>query len=409
LVSVLPESSGEMEIFDLFKKKKVLEPAPAKVRGVNEEILAESGLSMARREELTLLSQFLIPQDMRNWSEEIFEKYIKNGFLAEANNEQKIQALSLSEIKTILKENGQKTSGKRDELIKRILTNLPGKIEAIVAKLPKLFICSKEVEERICRFRAEVKSREDEIRNIVIKELIENRIDEAFYYYKKFQMELPELWRKEPGELDKVKEVLGISSVPGMSVEELNISKANAATEVVFGRSVKGDKNFLDKWKFLEKLKGYGITENEYLIERLNLAKIYKKEEESVNYHDVIWSIMNKHILSIKDSYHLSLKYNQMGAVLEAEGRDSFYIRKLYMEFHLKSLLESEPYKLGVFKNVEICTEPNCCPSCRILDGKKYSIKKALSEMPLPNRNCININKNGIKVCNCSYEQNIDG
>jgi len=117
---------------------------------------------------------------------------------------------------------------------------------------------------------------------------------------------------------------------------------------------------------------------------------------------------MNKQILKIKDPHLLSNKYYQMAGVLEDEGKDSFQLLKLSMEFHLKSLLESDLYKTGLFKEVDIWTFPNCCPSCKILEGKKYSIKKALSEMLLPNKDCTNINKNGIKACRCSYEKVID-
>jgi hypothetical protein len=316
--------------------------------------------------------------------------------------------LNLSELKVILKENGQKTSGKRDELIKRILTNLPDKIESITANMPKLFICNKEVEQRIYRYKADVKSMEDEIKNIIFKELLENQIDQAYYHYKKFQMELPELWRKEPSDLDKVKEILGISSVIGMSTEDLNISKANAAAEVIFGRSVKGEKTFMEKWRFIEKLRYFGITEDEYLKEKLELAKKFKIEEVSVSQYDVIWSIMNKQILKIKDPHLLSYKYYQMAGVLEDEGKDSFQLKKLAMEFRLKALLESDLYKTGVIKRVEISTFPECCSSCEKLEGKKYSIKRALSEMPLPNKDCTSINKSGIKVCRCSYLENVD-
>lgn len=399
-----------MGIFDLFKRKNVIptEPAPSLIQDIYSKLQNESGLSKGQCEELALLSQFLVPQDMRNWSEEIFGKYINNGFLVEAKSEKKIQALSLNEIKAILKENGQKTSGNKDELVKRILTNLPDKIEHTAYKLPTLFICNKEVEERICGYRAKVKCREDEIRDLVFQELMENRINEAFNHYEKFQTELPELWRKEPGKIDIVKEILSISFVPGMSTEELKITRANAAAEVIFGRSVKGAKIFIEKWRFLEKLKGYGITEDEYLKEKLKLAKKLKIEEESVSYLDVIWSIMNKQVLSIKGPYYLSLKYTQMAGVLEDEGRESFHIRKLSMEFYLKSLLESDLYKTGIIKEVDIWTFPDCCPSCKKLEGKKYSIKKALSLMPLPNKDCTSINKSGIKVCKCSYDNYIN-
>lgn len=399
-----------MGIFDLFKTKNVIptEPAPSLIQDIDSKIQNESSLNTGQCEELALLSQFLVPQDMRNWSEEIFGKYINNGLLVDAKSEQKIQALSLSEIKAILKENGQKTTGNKDELFKRILTNLPDKIEHIAFKLPTLFICNKELEEQIYRYKAKVKCREGEIRDLVFQELIENRINEALNHYEKFQMELPELWRKEPGEVDIVKEILNISFVPGMSTEELKITRASAAAEVFFGRSVKGAKIFMEKWRFLEKLKGYGISEDEYLKEKLKIAKKLKIEEESVSYHDVILSIMNKQVLSIKDPYHLGLKYNQMAGALEDEGRESFHIRKLSMEFHLKSLLESDSYKTGLIKEVDIWTFPDCCPSCKKLEGNKYSIKKALSVMPLPNEDCTNINKSGIKVCRCSYYKYID-
>ena len=97
-----------------------------------------------------------------------------------------------------------------------------------------------------------------------------------------------------------------------------------------------------------------------------------------------------------------------MAEVLEDQGRDSFRIRKLSMEFYLKSLLESDLYKTGIIKEVDIWTFPDCCPSCKKLEGKKYSIKKALSLMPLPNKDCTSINKSGIKVCKCSYDNYIN-
>jgi hypothetical protein len=95
----------------------------------------------------------------------------------------------------------------------------------------------------------------------------------------------------------------------------------------------------------------------------------------------------------------MSTLYYNMARLLRREGRNS-----------LMALKGSQQSKLLAFQQqgletVEIIWFGNGCQACKELDGKKYSIEKALKEMPLPNRDCsMDGLKKGHSWCRCIYK-----
>lgn len=88
---------------------------------------------------------------------------------------------------------------------------------------------------------------------------------------------------------------------------------------------------------------------------------------------------------------------------------------------HLQALQEHHRLALkkheasGVVKAVEILTAgKDSCPACRRLQGKRFTIKQALKEMPLPVRGCTNwLTKDDIEAgrtgwCRCTYISVLD-
>lgn len=145
-------------------------------------------------------------------------------------------------------------------------------------------------------------------------------------------------------------------------------------------------------------LEDYGFTENDF--NRRKEEKIKQMGKEPIN-GDVIWSLFIEKLQNVMKSNKFDLlsgMYYNMSRFLIKEGRNPFETLK---QFQKMKLLD---YQQQGLKKVEILWSGNGCEACGKLDTKKYSIKKALEEMPLPNKDCsMDVFETGFSWCRCDY------
>ena len=96
-----------------------------------------------------------------------------------------------------------------------------------------------------------------------------------------------------------------------------------------------------------------------------------------------------------------SQAYFELAHILYFEGRGNH--QSALRESHRFDLLSMK--EVGI-RSVEISTagtgSKGACPQCRKLEGRKFSIARALKEMPLPKSNCGGGPHDG--WCRCSYQ-----
>ncbi|MDP2949452.1 MAG: hypothetical protein Q8P22_07930 [Chloroflexota bacterium] len=131
-------------------------------------------------------------------------------------------------------------------------------------------------------------------------------------------------------------------------------------------------------------------------------------EAEWAQYHrrqkDESWAALNRQLqeaMRRSDWQEMSGLYFQMASQLFEEGRESFRLARLARECKLKAYQES-----GVVEVVQIlaCLAESC-PACRALHGKRFAIKQALQEMPIPVETCSTWKEEGRTHgwCRCHY------
>lgn len=155
--------------------------------------------------------------------------------------------------------------------------------------------------------------------------------------------------------------------------------------------------NFRNDW--LNKLSAYGITEKDFNNYKDRLSKKFGFE---ASLRDVVRTILNDLILKIskkKDLHDLKMLYYEMALFLNDEGADSFRYLQEAAKLELM-LLKKE----GIIKKVSILSAGDACPTCQKLDGKKFTVDKALNEMPIPVKNCtFKFDNDKPNFCRCSY------
>jgi len=119
---------------------------------------------------------------------------------------------------------------------------------------------------------------------------------------------------------------------------------------------------------------------------------------------DEKWGRLNNELnesMKTNDFFGLGLIYYKMADFLESEGKNADHLKQLGYQMSLKAhLKELKRYKKsGVVTKVEIHTVDTSCDVCKKLDGKVILIDDAISNSPLPVKECNH--RHGF--CRCIY------
>ena len=151
------------------------------------------------------------------------------------------------------------------------------------------------------------------------------------------------------------------------------------------------------KENWLKELSKYGILKKDYEDADKNLTKRFRKKA-AIN--DVIWSLFNQAIINnINDPPKLSSIYFDMGRFIRIEGKND---PNLYFEQSTKILLQQ--YKKSGIKKVRFIASAGdrTCKSCSKLNGKIFDIEDALNRIPVPSKDCKNLDEHGYVYCRCA-------
>jgi len=146
----------------------------------------------------------------------------------------------------------------------------------------------------------------------------------------------------------------------------------------------------LNKWK--RNLERYDITNEQFEKEKKELSKRFKKKASD---NDVVWSLFNKLILKhISNFSKLSSIYYDMALFLNDEGKNSYDMKYQSTKMQLLDFKQQGVKKVRWVSSAGVRT----CEKCKSLNGKIYLIERALKNMPLPLKDCKNL-ENGCRCC----------
>ncbi len=155
---------------------------------------------------------------------------------------------------------------------------------------------------------------------------------------------------------------------------------------------------------FLEKFEHLGVDKSHFEEKRKILKERFKTEPST---HDVIWGILNELILENANDYSILRNiYYELALIVNKEKKEFFHLLQKSMEMRLKDMQKDR-----VIEKLRITAVgyDDTCEECQKLDGKIISIKEALRQMPIPNRNCTTSIDGGKRgFCRCEYLVHID-
>jgi len=140
-------------------------------------------------------------------------------------------------------------------------------------------------------------------------------------------------------------------------------------------------------------LQAIGLTEAD--LQRAKKGVFSKKTDQQA-----LWALLEKTAKKSPSLQQKKMAYYYMALISEKEGK----------EFHvyLTEAIRCEllRYKQSKIQDVKILTagHGNACPTCEQQEGKVYSIKDALKQMPIPCKDCTTtLTGEKIGFCRCSY------
>jgi hypothetical protein len=185
-------------------------------------------------------------KDLGRPYKDAIDDFIREGLIEQPSIEEKLNhRLRVPAIKQILKKNSLKVSGNKNELLSRVLDNLPDAAKEIAASITDVYVCTPEGLQKVKAYNDAVSLR----RNNAVAEVKECLKRRNFYkaaeIVKKFNASLPSaLAHNEPNE-DDARIVLNISAAQGISHEELETIKLEAALKVFWGEGIIGPESFV--------------------------------------------------------------------------------------------------------------------------------------------------------------------
>ena len=151
------------------------------------------------------------------------------------------------------------------------------------------------------------------------------------------------------------------------------------------------------------RLKRYNIKQAEFDSRKAELSKRWGKKPSDT---DVLWGILNDHTVELAKKGRLDnkafagLKMNSRfkALFLHDEGKDPYELLREATKWDLAAK-QQNPFIVGV----RILAVKNSCSACQKLNGKTFTIDKALKKMPLPNKNCTHEHNGKRGWCRCMY------
>jgi hypothetical protein len=148
--------------------------------------------------------------------------------------------LRAQDLKQLLKEQGLKTSGKKDELLNRLIEARPGEAEKRASAMAgDFFICTLEGREKVKQHGYRRADRQDSAQQEMKHLLTLGKIDQAaevvnIYMQSEQRPPHDNTYRK-----DDAKMVMDLKDVPGLTRAEIDEARINTAIELLWNGEIK--------------------------------------------------------------------------------------------------------------------------------------------------------------------------
>ena len=153
--------------------------------------------------------------------------------------------------------------------------------------------------------------------------------------------------------------------------------------------------------KWIKKLNSeYGITTKQLLNKKEELRKRFTSDPDLP---DVIWSAFIDQVERI--AKHSPVDYHSLKMLFFNQAMFLYEAKMPFFDvLQQASKMELLHYQQEGVKKVEILAAGNSCGVCKKINGKKFTVKKALQDMPIPHRQC-NFELDGETKgwCRCCY------
>ncbi len=154
----------------------------------------------------------------------------------------------------------------------------------------------------------------------------------------------------------------------------------------------------------------YGVTDMHFIQEEEKLRREFGKDPRP---RDTLWSFYNSLMTRLAEEKYISLAplYHKMALFLYQEGKPFFHfvyqaIESRLLDYQQSSLQDLFPF---YYEKVQILTRPDSCSFCRQQNARILTIDDALSEMPIPKKNCIyQLEHDKSGWCRCTYRPLIE-
>jgi hypothetical protein len=229
-----------------------------KEEAVEQEMKYE-GIKELDDNHIALLSLFQNPRTLDNpywqeaWSEtlnrpykSVIEYFIKQNLLTEASNEQKLAvSLRVSDIKQVLKENRLKVSGTKTELLNRLIENMPEEAKKIASSVSDVYACTNDGTKIAQAYKNKIDIKRQDAEEEVRIFLKQKKVNKAARIVNQFLASLPCPLAHGGAMPNDAQAILEIKSVQGMTNEELEKVRLEAASDAIWGENIRGPKQFL--------------------------------------------------------------------------------------------------------------------------------------------------------------------
>ena len=139
------------------------------------------------------------------------------------------------------------------------------------------------------------------------------------------------------------------------------------------------------------RLEPHGVTKKDF---EKHINKLEAKYGSKPPINDVVWSILNELVSKRKNPSELSMIYDEMASFAQSEGKDP---KPYQTQANKLQLIEYSHDDFVKQVEISIIEDAACCDYCLSMANKKFPIKKAIKEMPIPG-DCTS--EHG---CRCNY------
>jgi hypothetical protein len=172
---------------------------------------------------------------------EVIKEFISKGLLKQAGVKEKLAGmLRAQDLKQLLKEQGIKLSGTKDELLDRYIEARPREAKEKAATMGDAYICTPEGFQEVAQHAKRRADRRDSVDQEVRRLLTRGKIDQAAEVVIDFRQSVHYAPRDDNWIINEVRMVMDIEEMPGLTPAEVKDARINWAIERLWTGQTEG-------------------------------------------------------------------------------------------------------------------------------------------------------------------------